>query len=322
VKYILALDGGGTKTIGYLGDGKGRVLFKEKSGPSNYHSIGIEKAKDNLETLINQICRRACINVSDISLISVGFAGIDREKDKEAIRDIFRNMGIKCELLLNNDAKTALVGSLGTDVGVITICGTGSIALGMDEKGNLIRAGGWGHLISDEGSGYYLAVKAIEAVMKAYDHRIDNTLLTDKVLKALDMQSCEDIIGYIYDKERTKNHIAKIAPVVFQAANEKDKAALSIINDSIDNLVDITYTVIKRLNIKPERILVTYGGGIFENVESYRKEFLHRLKERAKNIEIVSPMFNGGIGAMILGWKHFNIEYDIDRLRLDLEDIS
>lgn len=322
MKYILAIDGGGTKTIGYLGDDKGRILFGARSGPSNYHSIGVENAKSNLKILINQICNRAGIEINDISFVSAGLAGIDRERDKQIINNIFKDIGIKCELLLNNDAKTALVGALGMDLGVIIICGTGSIALGIDQKGNFIRAGGWGHLISDEGSGYYLGIKAIEAVMKACDYRIENTILTEKVLKILNLQSCEEIIGYIYDKKRTKDDIAKIAPVVFEAVYEKDETALNIMNNSIEHLVDITYTVLKRFNTEKEKIPVTYGGGIFENVEVYRNKFINRLKEKIENIEIVKPMFNSCIGAMILGWQYLNLQYDINKLKLDFKNFN
>ena len=319
MRYIIGIDGGGTKTLGYIGNDAGRILSKRISGPSNYQSIGIEKTKENIKELLLGLCEDANISIDDIVVVSAGMAGVNRPEDKKIVTELFRSIGFNGEIILNNDAKTALVGGILKEEGVITICGTGSISLGMKEDGETVRAGGWGHLISDEGSGYYLGIKTVEAVMKSHDLRSEKTVLTDKVIKLLDLQKPEDLISYIYNDKNSKQDIAKIAPVLVEAVYENDKIALEIFDQAVKQIVDITYTVVNRLKNDSGKIYVTYGGGILQNVEIFRTEFKKRLMKKSEYIEVKNPLFDSGVGAMIIGWNHLNVEYNVDTIKNDIE---
>src|SRR5262245_64337298 len=98
--------------------------------------------------------------------VCLGVAGVDREADRRVITDIMRRLGFKSRTLIVNDALIALVAGAGDSQGIVLISGTGSIAYGVSARAVAARAGGWGHVLGDEGSGYWIGRRAREAVMR------------------------------------------------------------------------------------------------------------------------------------------------------------
>lgn len=322
MKYLIGVDGGGTKTLGYIGNDEGLVLAKAYGGPCNYHSVGIDSVKYTLSNLINLLCSAANIGSKEIKLLSLGLAGVDRPYDRRIIEEAIWEIDIKGNLIINNDGKTSLVGALGKEEGVITVCGTGSISLGIDRDKKLVRAGGWGHIIGDEGSGYDFGVKGLNAVMRYYDGRGKKTTLKDKILKRLNLTSCEEIIGYVYDKTRMKTDLAKLAPLVFEGAEEGDEIALQIVDGGIKGLGEMTETVIRQLNFRENKTVLSIDGGILRNVSLVRDRFMDEMRRRIKDIEIVYPIFDGAVGALILGWNKLEVKYSIEDLKQQMKGVK
>lgn len=322
MKYVIGIDGGGTKTMGYLGTVAGKILAKTLSGPSNYHSIGIDKTRQSISDVIESLCYKGNINKSDIKLMTLGLAGIDRPQDKEIIRGVIRGIDIKAKTILVNDAKTALIGAHGKEYGIITISGTGSISFGVDLNGDTFRAGGWGHIIDDEGSGYDIGRQALSAIFKAYDHRGEKTILTEKVLKFLSLKTVEEVIGYIYCKEISKDHIAQIAPIVFESVYSKDLVATRILDKAANSLAEITETVIRNLFFGKQIINIAIDGGILRKNEYLENEFRKKLNNRIKNVDISMPLFNGAIGALLMGLNELKINYSLDNLKTQIKEMS
>lgn len=318
MKYIIGIDGGGTKTIGYLGTSDGKIIASSTSGPSNYHSVGIDKSKHSISYVLNSLCSKANIEINDIELISLGLAGIDRDEDKKIILEVIKGIGVRGKIILVNDACAALMGAHGREHGIITISGTGSISYGADIKGSTFRAGGWGHIIDDEGSGYDIGRQALSTIFKAYDSRSGKTILTEMVLKHLNLKEVEEIIGYIYCKEITKDHIAKVSPVVFEAAYQKDAAALSILNKAVDSLVNMTETVIENLYFGKQAIEIAIDGGVLTREEYMKNEFHRRLSSKNQKVVISKPLFNGAIGALLIGLNELNVSYSLTDIKKQL----
>ncbi|EOD00087.1 N-acetylglucosamine kinase [Caldisalinibacter kiritimatiensis] len=322
MKYIIGIDGGGTKTLGYISNIEGKIIGKATSGVANYHSVGLKKVRESLLQLINTLCDINNIKTDDIALLSLGLAGVDRKEDRQLILDLISSLELDCKVALNNDAKTALVGAHGKEEGIITISGTGSISYGIDSEGNTIRAGGWGHILDDEGSGYDIGLKGIKAVVRYYDNRGKKTILIDKVLKFLNMKSPDELISYVYGKNTTKSDIAKIAPIVCECALEGDEISQIILDQAVNSLVEMTSAVIDKSNFKDERITVSYNGGILNNASYVQKEFIKRLKYQYKNIEVYKPKFDPAIGALIIGFRQLNINYDINKIKKEVDSFG
>ncbi|WP_052045308.1 N-acetylglucosamine kinase [Caloranaerobacter azorensis] len=319
--YIIGIDGGGTKTLGYIGDTDGNILGVFSSGAANYFSIGIDRVKANLEHVIQSLCKKVQIDKKDLTLISLGLAGVDREQDRKIIMKIISQIGINCKIILNNDAKTALVGAHGQEKGIILISGTGSICYGIDSNGRIKRAGGWGHIIDDEGSAYDIAIKGLKSVIKAFDGRGQKTLLKEKILKYLHLYSVEELIQFIYSKETTKDHIAKIAPIVMQSSVEGDNVSKHIMNEAIQSLIDMVIVVINDLDFNGERVELALTGGVFNNSEIIKQQFIDKITAQLQNLNLHRPLFDGAVGSMLIGWSSLNINYDIKRLKENLKEV-
>ncbi|MTI71234.1 MAG: hypothetical protein FH751_13370 [Firmicutes bacterium] len=321
MRYIIGIDGGGTKTLGYIANLKGSILGYHLSGPSNYHSVGKTNAKKALEDVINSLCDDNDIKLKDVEIISLGLAGVDRKEDKNVVMDILKSINHSSTILINNDAKTSLVGANGSIEGVITICGTGSISLGINSTGELIRAGGWGHIIGDEGSGYDIGKKALIAVAKACDKRGEETLLTEAIKKHLKIKKTDEIISYVYNNTNSKEKIAQLAPIVIKCFEANDEVSKQIIENAVWDLIQITETVINQLFNKNEKITISLAGGIFNNVSVIRDTFERKLKKRFSNLHIQAPLFDSGIGALILGWNLSGVMFEKEELKNEIKDV-
>ena len=308
MKYCIGVDGGGTKTLTYLGDMAGNILDSCVFGPSNYYSSGLENTKDVFESIVNYYCLKHQFDYSDLTFISLGLAGVDREMDKQVIRDVFVELNITCDILVFNDARTALVGALEKDEGVIIVSGTGSIATGIRDN-RLVRAGGWGHILADEGSGYDIGMKTLITIMKSYDGRLSPTLMTEKAIEFLELDGVEDIIGFVHDPNTDKKKIAELSIVAVQAAKEKDALALAILDESVEALLQMVNAVIRKLYSADESAELTYIGGIITNVGYIRDKFIMEIRKLHPNLTIKKPAQDGAVGALYLGWNKYGVSY-------------
>ena len=115
---------------------------------------------------------------SRVAAVCLGIAGVDRPADEQVIRGILRRLGYRETARVVNDAAIALAAGAPERVGIVVLAGTGSIAYGADRAGRTARAGGYGFLLADEGSGYWLGHQALRAAVRAADGRGPQTLLT------------------------------------------------------------------------------------------------------------------------------------------------
>src|SRR5918994_242731 len=178
--YVLGIDAGGTKTVCYLADAHGHIVGEGRAGGANLQAHGELEVEKVLHAVIDQaVGDRAILPVA----VCLGVAGVDREEDDRVVRGIMRRLGFKSHTLVVNDALVALVAGAGDDPGVVLIAGTGSIAYGVNTDGYAARSGGWGFVLGDEGSGYWIGRQALTAVVRAADGRGAKTRLTELVLE-------------------------------------------------------------------------------------------------------------------------------------------
>lgn len=317
MKYVIGIDGGGTKTVGYIGNIQCEILGAAVAGPSNYHSVGLEETKRNIDLVIKRLIQASQIHIDDVCLISFGLAGVGRPEDEVIIKGLLKELNLDKKFILSNDAIAALVGAHGKAEGIVTISGTGSISLGIDIDGNMVRVGGWGHIFDDEGSGYDIGKMVLSSVFKAFDGRGKDTILTKAVLEYLGIKSVDYIIRYVYDALHNKERIAKLAPLALKGALEGDEISIHILERAADSLVLMTQTVIEKLNNNVNEIC--FIGGIFENFKYLTDYTIKKLKEHSANIIIKNKLFDAGVGALLLGWIYLGLRYDVRKIKSELE---
>lgn len=287
---LLVIDGGGTKTLAVVADSKGEVLGMGQSVASNYQVAGIEGAKDSLVEAINEVIFKVCGKKERINFHTGVFAvaGIDTFEDQEIVKrivnDVCNRTGIYfTNLIIENDALSTLIGATSNQPGAIVISGTGSIAFAHDGKGNFVRAGGWGHKVGDEGSGYWIGIEAIRAILKMSDGSGQKTLLKDRVLEATNLPTVESLYNWVYSAKNSVDTIGAIAQVVEACTGEGDAISKRIQDLAADELFSLLQTVIKKTLNVDEKITIVFQGGILKHNDYIQKQLGNKVKRHYPN---------------------------------------
>ena len=298
--YIIGIDGGGTKTAGILATETGEIVAKVQAGPSNYHVVGIEQTQSVLTEIISKLSTKVDnIQLESLSF-SIGMAGLGREEDKKVIGQICDEIGINKDRILTHDAHIALVGGTGKQAGVIVLSGTGSIVYGINESGKEERAGGWGYLLGDEGSGYDIALKGLQAIARASDKRGKPTLLTDLILKKLELNAPNELIRWTHGASR--DEIAQLAGLVFEAAEMNDEKAGQIIDNAFTELACAVETVTVQLEFT-QQFDIVFSGGILLNQPLLADKLQRWIEKIIIGSAVVRPKHEPAYGAVLLAME-------------------
>ncbi len=272
---VCAVDGGGTKTLAIVLDRNGVERGRATAGPSNFVAGEAERVVANVTFAIEAALESAGVFPS-LGSLWVGLAGIDRPGAREAIAA--RLSHLAANVRLTNDAQL-LFGAFPDETGIVLIAGTGSIALGQDRHGQTARAGGWGYLIGDEGSGYDLGRRAIRAAAKAADGRGLQTSLLPALLTHWELEDPLQIIDTVY-RERDKAVIAGCAGLVFDAADAWDPVASRLVQSGAAELATAVGAVEQALDFDNEAVPLVLAGSLLVERERYRVMVLDRIEHQ------------------------------------------
>ncbi|MXV75352.1 ATPase [Candidatus Poribacteria bacterium] len=295
--YIIGIDGGGTGTVGILTTETGRCLAQVQSGPSNYHVVGAAKTQTVLKSVVEALCEKAGIPSTIAIHFCLGMAGLGRAEDRKIIGRICDELGIGENRILTHDAHIALVGGTEKQHGVIVISGTGAIVYGINTDGKEARASGWGYLLGDEGSGYDIAIKGLRAVARAADGRGRPTELTNRILSTLELNAPGDLIRWVHAASR--DAIAQLSKVVFDAARTRDMVAEKIIDVAAAELVCAASSVIEQLEFGASFDIVLSGGNLIHQpvfADKLRRQFAGIAPEAS----VLLPRHDPAYGAVLV----------------------
>jgi glucosamine kinase len=273
--FVAAVDGGGSKTVAVVVDAQGRERGRAAAGSSNFTVVGAEQAAMQVISAVTEAARLAAADLPLPSLW-IGLSGIDRPGAREQL--LSRLQPLAGNIRLTNDAEL-IYGVLDGGVGVVLIAGTGSIALGRDGAGVTTRAGGWGHLMGDEGSGYDLGRRALQAAAQAADGRGPSTVLLDTLLRHWQVDRPLAMIERVYQSSE-KSDIAQLSALVFAAARQGDKVARRIVADAAGELALAAIAVGDRLSFPDGRLPLALAGGLLTGVSEYRAMVVRRIRGR------------------------------------------
>src|SRR5262252_5664367 len=276
--FVLGIDAGGTKTVCLLADERGAIVSEARGPGANLHAAG-ELA---VEKVLHEVMEEA-IGDREVApaAICLGIAGVDRADDALIVRAIMRRIGYKSRVLVVNDALIALVAGARDDPGVVINAGTGSIAYGRNGAGEAARAGGWGHMIGDEGSGYWIGREALSAVMRAADGRGPQTNLTPALLHELEIADVSRLPRIVYDRDQPRMAVAALGPLVQRVSEAGDAVAARILEHAAEELVLAARSVTARLEMRGEAFGYHLAGSVFRLVPWLVAELSRRLAEVA-----------------------------------------
>ena len=298
--YVLGVDGGATKTTAVVLDEEAGERGRGQGGPSNIHVVGRQAAKAALAEAIGGALQAAGLTAEGIAAVGLGMAGIGRPTDRAAIEQMVREIGPFPRLVVAHDAETALVGGVGRRHGLVVIAGTGSIAYGVNARGEARRAGGWGYRLGDEGSGYWIGREALRALIRASDGRGPATQLEKWLLAHLGLASPEELIPLVYDGGLSTPDMAALTPLVVQTAAEGDAIARAILRQAGRELAQVAAAVIRGLGMEEESFEAVLTGGVLQSSEIVRQTLVQLLRAMAPNAQPIAPRRDAAVGAALL----------------------
>ncbi|HEX8709594.1 MAG TPA: BadF/BadG/BcrA/BcrD ATPase family protein [Pyrinomonadaceae bacterium] len=261
-EILLGVDGGGTRTRAVIADSDGRVLGEGAAGPSNPLRVGIINAAAAIREAATQACSASGVQPTEIDAAQVGLAGVRRGDLRARMREALKSLRVGL-LQVVTDSEIALYGATDGQPGVVIIAGTGSICCGVNAQGRHACAGGWGPIAGDEGSGSWIARRALQAIGRQSDGRGPQTRLGEEACAYFKVATEDDLVVAIYAPSMTNERIAGFGRCVIETARRGDRVARSIVVEAGRELGMAAVAVIRELRMERGRFQVAYVGGVF-----------------------------------------------------------
>lgn len=305
MKYLIGIDGGGSNSRYVVCDTNAKVLYHCRGGATNFLKYDVNDVCKTIYTLINKCTKNLKITSKDIKAVVIGTAGAGRREDalylKKNLKKFFKSKNISLEFEVFSDGNIALEGAFAGQEGSIIISGTGSIIFGKGKDGKIYRLGGYGNKIGDEGSGYSIARKGLNAASQDFDGRGGKTLLTNYLKRNFKIVSGPELVNKIY---RKNFDIASFAPFVLKAADRGDKISVEILNDEADELIKHIKAMKKLIGVR--KLKVAFSGSLISNKNYFSDLLRKKVKSHLRGIEIVEPKNPPEIGAILLAKKYLS----------------
>lgn len=291
--FAVGLDGGGTKTTVTVMDAEGRIVREFTADGINYNG----RKEAEVEQALHSICAElaaVCGGLGHIRHLVIGAAGISNPAIPGRLTAAVRSRGYTGPLRIIGDHEAALHGAFGGGPGMLLIAGTGSVCFGRSAAGETGRAGGFGHLIDDEGSGYSIGRRLLSAAVRAWDGREPPTVISRLLQERHQLSGPGEIVGFTYGPATGKKEIASLAPILEEACCLGDAAALAIAEASAAALVELVAALADRLGLTAGPL--TLSGSVLLCNPYVRSAFDRQLAE-ALPMQLVPPRLHAAAGA-------------------------
>jgi N-acetylglucosamine kinase-like BadF-type ATPase len=281
--HVLGIDAGGTKTVCLLADDQGRIVSEARRSGANLQAVG----ELEVEKVLHEVMEAAIGERSVMpAVVCLGIAGVDRPDDSAVIRGIMKRIGYKARIVVVNDALVALEAGAPGKPGVVVISGTGSISYGRDANGKAARSGGWGYVLGDEGSGYWIGRAALRAVLREADRRGPATILSGLLLEHFGVTEAQGLIHHVYNTNLKPSAIGALATCVQAAFSQGDQVAVGILRGAANELEASALSVARRLELIGQQFVFILAGGIFRAVPWLQQELERRLPIAAPGSDV------------------------------------
>jgi N-acetylglucosamine kinase-like BadF-type ATPase len=297
--FYFGIDGGGTHSRLAIVDHRGTVLAQAKAGSTNIYSVSKEEVFTNLRDLLESALNAAGLQKEELAAGCLGSAGLGRPGEAEIFRDFFDALlrpGFPVKLC--TDGEILLCGGLRGLEGYCLIAGTGSVALGRSAAGRLIRVGGHGYMLGDEGAAAWIGKTAAARVLRSEEGRDLDTAMGKDILAFCGLKESSGLIRYVHH-DADKAQIAALAPVVTAAARNGDPLALDILYTGAAELALLVKSVITRSPWITRREMVL-AGGVIEHDEILGARLRNTLAEEFPTLVLREPQGTALEGACML----------------------
>ena len=297
---VLAVDGGGSKTIAWVANVlpannrcsvKLEVIGRGQAGPSNPRSVGFGTAFASLGIAIETALEQASVERTSVAVACLSLAGAGRIEEQNQVRAWADEGQLANHTIVIDDVEPLRLAAMyeqdllsnadGTDWehSVTLVVGTGSIACGRNGELRTARVGGWGYLLGDEGSGFSIGLAGLRAVCQSHDLGEAATEFQESMLRQLGLSSPTELVGFIYQNPLPRAQVAELSETVL-AHSEKDPIAGQILTDSVEAMVQLVTSTLRRLDLSDSTFALAMCGGILSNNSIIVDRLLRELEQR------------------------------------------
>ena len=289
---FIGVDGGATRTVGVLTDEE-KVVARCVVGPTNPHVAGETGCLDTLGNLFENLSMHNPLDA--VRAIWVGIAGVRARADLALMRRICEKLGIADRTRVSDDALLALASAGVEKCGIAVVAGTGSCVFGVNAAGEKLMAGGRGHLLGDDGSGYAIAVEALRAASRAEQNRGSQTSLLPRLMEKFGVSDFDEVVRWAYGAG--KGDISSLAPVVFDCAEQGDTVAEGITENGARHLADLARHVAANLELEGTEPTVVLYGGLLEHFATHFDRVKDKIAVLLPTATVVRPNVEGAVAA-------------------------
>ncbi len=288
---VLGIEGGGTKTewiLAQMEDGRMSIVERGMLGPGNLRLVPLATLQSMLGTL-----------PKEVSHVGAYLAGCANENDRLNLGRILSGLWPESRIALGSDRDSGFAAAFREQDGIAVIAGTGSAVTG--RKGDRMeKAGGWGQLLGDVGSGYHLAMQGLRLALSSYDLEHQVTPLANAILQKLGLDRLEELASWAMAAD--KMSVAMLVPVIFDAAKGGDPEMNAAVQGGAKSLVEYTGAVARRLEMESPEVQVL--GGLFVNHPEYFDLFRDYLSDVVPGARVQICTRSGAVGAVWLALKN------------------
>lgn len=307
--YFLGIDAGATKTNCVLGT-QTDVLARAHGGSIKIVRVSEASAEKHLAEVLSSLVQQSGVPLNSIRGTCVGLSGIAIPSVAGWVKNALSSR-VSGPIALCGDEVIALDAAFHGGRGVLAIAGTGSHVVGRTRDGQLVRTGGWGPVMSDQGAGSRIGLLALRAMFHALDASEDTTLLP-AVHAAWKTQTVEDLI------ERGNRvpvvEFSQLAPLVAQCATEGDAIARRVLQQSGEELADLVMLAIRKgsalesgVSADPAAVepwTVAYTGSVIEKISLLRECMIATILQSDATVRFLSQPADPPLGAL---WRAAHI---------------
>jgi N-acetylglucosamine kinase-like BadF-type ATPase len=294
---VIGIDGGSTKCLLKAKDLAGSTVAETVGSTTNHLIVGTTQAAERIAGLIDVLLQTFGGTKAACRCVVVGAAGIDSPRDRATVTGLYGALGFECPIFCMNDGSVALYAAT-RGIGLVSICGTGSIVVGRNSQGKITRSGG--HpitIMGNEGSSRWIAVMALRHMSRWVDQSVPMTPLVRKMIDHFQGFDADKLVQLAADLYR---HAVdpQLALVVHQAAREGDQAAVDVLNRGAEELFLVAETVVKKLHLDEEPgFLAGVWGSVFVNNEIFLDQYRRLFLRHHPNAQVVFPAGDAADGA-------------------------
>jgi glucosamine kinase len=303
MRYVVGIDGGGTKTTAAVVDEDNVRVATATSGPANRRSAGMETAGANIAEAVTEALQQAGIALDGLAGICMCLAGFDTDLDLSVPQRALRILEFSGPAIIENDVVGAWAGATEVSPGIVAIGGTGATALGMNARGEFWRTDGWDTVLGDQGSGYAVGLAAIRAAMRMLDGRMAPTSLVHALGRAFSVETAEDMRRLVDSTPFGKFEAASFARYVSEAAAAGDPVAQAMLREAGHALAENVAAIVRILGMQDEAFPISTVGSVIRDAPWVTEPFEAEVNAVAPRATIRTPLHPPEMGAALLCFK-------------------